>query len=98
MILTAASCPKTEQQSIVALFGAGLVGGAVLRALHKRKADLHLDLALSWRDAQERKVDLGRITQVILAATDRFRRIDVVWAAGRAGFGAGREELVLEVE
>ena len=105
MILTVGSHPEAEKQSIVALFGVGLLGGAVLHALHKRRVDPHLDLdvdlALSWHDVRKRKVDLGRITQVMLElfpATGLFRRIDVVWAAGRAGFLAGREELAAEVE
>jgi nucleoside-diphosphate-sugar epimerase len=101
MILTVRPGPQAGESAIVALFGVGLVGGAVLNALHRRNLDLEADIGLSWGDPRKRSADLDYATQTLselAAAHGTIRRIDVVWAAGRAGFGAVREELALEIQ
>jgi nucleoside-diphosphate-sugar epimerase len=99
MILIVRPGAQERESAIVALFGVGLVGGAVMNALRRGNLDLQADLGLSWNDPRKRSADLDYITQSLSAfasANGTIRRIDVIWAAGRAGFGAGREELALE--
>jgi hypothetical protein len=101
MILIVRPGLQAGEGAIVALFGIGLVGGAVLNALHRHNLDLQADLDLSWGDLGKRSAELDYITQSLselAAANGTIRRIDVVWAAGRAGFSAGREELALETQ
>jgi len=83
----------------IALFGVGLVGGAIVRTLRRHGGFTFSELPLDWRDASQRAVDLSRLTSTLLCQLNgmRIRRLDVVWAAGKAGFGAGREELALEI-
>jgi nucleoside-diphosphate-sugar epimerase len=83
----------------IALFGVGLVGGAIVRALLRHGGTTFSELPLDWRDASQRAVDLSCLTGTLLCQLNgmRIRRLDVIWAAGKAGFGAGREELALEI-
>lgn len=92
--------PKPGASHAIALFGVGLIGGAILRALMKRGVTSLADLPLNWKDRPQRSLDLLSLTHAINCQFDRapLARLDIVWAAGKAGFGAGREELGAEFE
>jgi len=101
VILIFRAGPGLEGRSIVALFGVGLIGRAILKALRVSQSDIETLLPLSWNCAETRRVDLDRVTQAISDSATGCRplvRVDVVWAAGRAGFAAGYEELRVEVD
>ncbi|EQM68740.1 NAD-dependent epimerase/dehydratase family protein [Pseudomonas tohonis] len=102
MIISALRCevPATEQR-LVLIFGVGLIGGAVLQSLRKVEASRPLVLSLHWLDRRRRLEDLSAIRQALLEHHQRvgsIRRVDILWAAGKAGFHAGREELRLELD
>lgn len=101
MILFSREERRTKERQIIALFGVGLVGGAVVRALRQQGVDRIVEMPLSWRDAALRQRELHHITeamQTIGGLPAHTQRVDVVWAAGRAGFGATMEELEPEIE
>lgn len=83
---------------LVAVFGVGLVGGAVLRALRPHGMSSPVELPVHWRDPAQRALDLARLTEVIRAPAGPIDRLDIVWAAGKAGFGARQEELEPEID
>ncbi|MBS9478340.1 NAD-dependent epimerase/dehydratase family protein [Ancylobacter radicis] len=79
----------------IAVFGAGLVGGAIVRSLIHAGAVLASELPLDWRSGERQQQDLERIRQTILPnhRGGHLERLDLVWAAGKAGFGATWAEL-----
>lgn len=92
--------PGSDACHAIALFGAGLVGRAVIGALRRRGGATFVELPLDWNDAPRRAVDLTGLTNALLARRDtaRIQALDIVWAAGKAGFGAGPDELAREME
>jgi len=79
----------------VAVFGSGLVGGALMDALATRGAVAAVEtLPYDWNDAEARAAQTARI----LAALTRpeVARIDIVWAAGRSGFGSTPQDMTTE--
>lgn len=101
MILTVRPCPSMAGgRQMVAIFGVGLVGGAILRALRRNETEPPVTLPVNWRDQGQRMVDLSRLTKAVTVPphpAGAIRRLDIVWAAGKAGFGARREELDPEI-
>lgn len=100
MILIARHGPQGDGRHIVAVFGVGLVGGAIVQALRRSEAAPPVELALSWRDANQRAEDLLRIAEAIpglVPAAGPIRRLDVVWAAGAAGFDGKWTDLNREI-
>lgn len=81
----------------IAVFGSGLVGGSVIRALNWRGDTANTHFPLDWTDRPSRLVDLA----VIDAALDALAPaavIDIIWAAGRTGFGCSEAEAAVERE
>ncbi len=91
MILLARPSPQGDGRHVVAVFGVGLVGGAIVQALRRSELAPSVELPLSWQDANQRADDLLRITEAMSGVAPEagpIQRLDVVWAAGAAGFDA----------
>lgn len=83
---------------MIALFGAGLIGSAVVRALMKEGMESAITLPFSWKDADRREGDLASLRETMLRTmAGSVRHVEVVWTAGRAGFGAGWAEVEEEL-
>ncbi|GGF72972.1 hypothetical protein GCM10007301_35960 [Azorhizobium oxalatiphilum] len=92
--------PEGDGRHVVAVFGIGLVGGAVIRALRSHEIAPAQDLPLDWRDPARRAADLTQISQGIEALAPHLgplKALDFVWAAGRAGFAARHEDVEPEI-
>ena len=73
------------------IFGLGVVGQAIERALRRMTAAHSRRLPFDWGDAAQRAEALEK-----LEAEIGGDRLAVIWAAGRSGFGSGPEELRAE--
>jgi nucleoside-diphosphate-sugar epimerase len=88
---------RTTGRRVIAVFGVGLVGTSIVSALRRSEEEQPARLPLSWTSAAERMQDLDRIATAIRdPGLARVGQLDIIWAAGRAGFGAGRSELEAE--
>ncbi|MBL9051147.1 MAG: NAD-dependent epimerase/dehydratase family protein [Tabrizicola sp.] len=76
----------------VLLFGLGLIGATIDRALRQRFETTTVDLPYSWNDPARRE---GEKT-AIRAALPLTGRVALVWAGGQNGFGASDAEMQLE--
>jgi UDP-glucose 4-epimerase len=82
----------------VALFGLGLIGSGVLRALRADGAAVAARHAIPWDAPPERRRALEGAAATISDALRSGDVLQVVWAAGRCGFGAGETEARAERE
>jgi len=87
---------------IALIFGLGLIGTAILNALRGRVPARRRDLPFDWSDAAKRA---GHVRAILAAVHDQAGtdagegqelHVDLVWSAGRAGFGSSTAELVCE--
>jgi UDP-glucose 4-epimerase len=90
---------RADEEQVIALFGAGLIGSAVMRAITQEGIDSLVTLPFDWEDPGQRAADLASIGDAMLATrASAVGRVEVIWAAGRAGFAAtwpdAEEELV----
>lgn len=85
---------------MIAVFGVGLIGSAIVGAIMRSGLDTMADFPLSWTDPFGRASDLVSLAAAMkkLAETQMVRRVEVIWAAGRAGFGASQAEVENELE
>jgi nucleoside-diphosphate-sugar epimerase len=83
---------------VALLFGAGLVGGAVERALRRAASAEAGHLPYDWTDAALRAGHGAAIGAAVRAAAQRTppARISVIWAGGRSGFGSTVEDMATE--
>jgi nucleoside-diphosphate-sugar epimerase len=81
---------------IVALFGIGLVGSEIARALERCDDFSSTHRPLDWLSVDKRARELEVLFQAI-TNVHSLDRLDVVWSAGKAGFGALQEELDVEM-
>jgi UDP-glucose 4-epimerase len=82
---------------VVALFGSGLVGGAIRDALRLDGLAILADIAVPWADARQRALSLARAAATHLALAGGHP-LAVIWAAGRTGFNSGEAEAAAERE
>lgn len=82
----------------VALFGVGLIGSAVLRALREDGADAVAHHPFAWDRPRERRVALDDACASISAGLHGDDVFQIAWAAGRCGFRAGEAEAFAEQE
>lgn len=76
----------------VLLFGLGLIGGALERALRLRFQAEGRDFPYDWQDAGQRRAQRAEIA----AALPPAGRLAMVWCAGQNGFGASDDEMARE--
>ena len=90
MILIKRQTPDLAgEEQLIALFGAGLIGSAVARAIMQEGMRSAITLPFSWKDADRREADLASLREMMFGTMTRsVRHIEVVWTAGRAGFAA----------
>ena len=78
------------EEQVIALFGAGLIGSAVARAIMQEGTRSAITLPFSWKDADQREADLASLSETMFGTmAGSVRHVEVVWTAGRAGFAAG---------
>jgi UDP-glucose 4-epimerase len=78
----------------VCLFGVGLLGQAISRALRQRQAAPPESIAYDWDNRAQRAQTLAQLRQNFSADAG----VDLIWAAGRAGFGSSDRDARLETE
>ncbi len=78
----------------VVLFGAGLIGSELIQALKRQGAAVLVQADWRWDADADRVGQLNQASR-LLAGDDR---IDVIWSAGRAGFGADETTCAAEME
>ena len=93
---------NAARRHVVAVFGSGLIGGAILNGLCKgRRCTLTNDLPFSWNDSGAHAEELKSIAAHIaeMAITDhKSTRVDMIWAAGRGGFSGPKETFDAEAQ
>ncbi|MEM7528286.1 MAG: NAD-dependent epimerase/dehydratase family protein [Pseudomonadota bacterium] len=76
----------------VAVFGLGLVGGAIAETFTRRLDRPGRDLNYPWGDAAGR-AEIRRDLSDLLSGSDS---VDIVWSAGRSGFGSDTQTMATE--
>lgn len=88
----------------VVLFGAGLIGSAIVTSLQKSSPLKKTSLELDWSQPELFREQLGGIEQQLTDLvgrgpdTETPRAVRVVWSAGRAGFQATDDEVSKEYD
>lgn len=78
-----------KEPVLVTLFGLGLIGSAVDRALRLRFAAQGREIAYDWHDAALRQTQRAAICEALPDGC----RVAVVWTGGQSGFAAGDAEM-----
>jgi UDP-glucose 4-epimerase len=89
-----------EAPRVIAVFGAGLIGSSVVEALVTLTGLRAAELPLSWSGGPAWEGQLGACEEKIAAEIARLEgcsSVQVLWSAGRAGFGAGEPETAIEL-
>jgi nucleoside-diphosphate-sugar epimerase len=95
-----------RSRHVVAMFGMGLVGRAIVASLLRLSDWTSQEFAFSWRDQSQRIADRSQIEQFLVGAKPIVEggnaygigRLDIVWAAGRAGFASSQSDVEQELE
>jgi nucleoside-diphosphate-sugar epimerase len=86
------------EEQLIALFGVGLIGSAVARAVIQEGVRSAITLPFSWKDADCREADLASLSETMIGMmAGSVRHVEVVWTAGRAGFAAGWSDVEEEL-
>lgn len=96
MIVISLPDKASGERHVIVVFGVGLVGGAIAGALCRQQEAVARVLPLSWSSPVLRRSELAGLMQLLNDRRTPAARIDLVWAAGRAGFGDSRADLALE--
>ena len=90
--------PGATAHTLVAVFGGGLVGGAIVDALVARHGAVVRPFPYEWTNDAVRQDNTSHIRQAIRDSveTGRTSRVVFVWAAGRSGFGS--DEVAMRTE
>ena len=90
------------QGQIVLIFGLGLIGRSIVHGLHRRSDYSTTELPYSWSGGSAQAMDGQRIVEFVSSRRSLPRgtrpsrespRVDLVWSAGRGGFGSTEEQL-----
>lgn len=87
---------QTESRMIL-LFGRGLIGDNIVMALQSMGNTRSNELPYDWQSKAARAVCGEKILAQLRTGCSDVDRIDFIWAAGRAGFGASEAELAPEM-
>lgn len=99
MILLLPARGEATNRWMFAVFGAGLVGSAIVEALRRSRSYRCVPVAFDWSDAEARGAQLQRIERDLERAIEGIAsgcgdgRLGVVWSAGKAGFAATPDEI-----
>lgn len=89
---------------LIAIFGTGLLGGGILRALNSARPSMTVAIPLlDWRDPSEQTRQLADIERLIISRAQARRPgaeqavpVRILWTAGGAGFSASEEQVSAE--
>jgi nucleoside-diphosphate-sugar epimerase len=82
----------------IAIFGAGLLGFSIFESLQMRERRPARELPLHWLTPGMRPSELRTIEEDLRRLLQTGARLSVLWAAGRAGFLSGDEEIAAELQ
>jgi nucleoside-diphosphate-sugar epimerase len=85
---------KMHKRAIV-LFGSGLIGGSIFEALNRGGIAKTAVIPVDWIDKDIRRHQLGEASRS-LEDMSLTSRLDIVWAAGRAGFASSATDVAGE--
>lgn len=90
---------ESGPRHLVLLFGAGLIGSAILRCLRSAVPMSADRLPVRWAHSEGFSSDLAAAEEMVRKRRDAGTSplLTVVWSAGRASFGAGAEETAAEL-
>ncbi len=97
MLLLHAPPEATGIRRVVALFGHGLVGGAIARRLSASLGGREA-LPFTWSRPEGQLAELARIGERSSELGGPDGRLDLVWSAGKCGFDASEEDAGRELE
>lgn len=99
MILFEPTTPKSRRQTgpSILLFGVGLIGNAIRERIARRAAHTEHRTLSAWDEAGGLENHRDGIRRAI-ASTDATRPLEIIWSAGRAGFGVNEEDAGRELE
>lgn len=91
-------------RQVIVLFGVGLIGGSVLRAIEGLGPVRRYRWPFSWGRTSRRRVESEAVLDGVWrlagggGGSSRINRLDVVWCAGKGGFASNEEQLAPELE
>jgi nucleoside-diphosphate-sugar epimerase len=89
MISLYPSVQNYSEQAIV-LIGRGLVGSAIESALYRRRSKAVEECITNWQDPRHNQLQLLNIVENCINSNKK--KIDIIWSAGKAGFGSTKEQ------
>lgn len=89
--------PERTASRIVLLFGRGLIGDNIVMSLQSMGNMTSSELPYDWGSKAARAACGRTILAQMHTGCSDISRIDFIWAAGRAGFGAADTELATEM-
>lgn len=100
LLITRRNLNAADGGRMIAVFGIGLVGSAIVRAIVRSGVDAIVDFPFSWTDPFGRASDFTSLAAAMekMAKARMVRQVEVVWAAGRAGFNASQAEVEEELD
>ena len=84
--------------SLVLVYGLGMLGAAISRALRRLGYELRSDLAFNWNNAGQRERARQQIIATCEANSHAASKLSIVWSAGSATFHSTENEVALELD
>lgn len=91
IIFTSRVAGGAHDRRAAALFGTGLVGQEICAQMTSHPGVTATKIAYDWLDEEKRRQQLRHLKQKL--TTLAVESVDLIWAAGRSGFGSSVEEL-----
>lgn len=88
----------SNAEVVVAIYGVGLIGSALHRAMTGRAVWHAVHHPVQWTDPRQLPRDLRMVAKTLLEPADRGRRISIVWSAGVGRFASSEAETRPELE
>ncbi len=98
MLLLATANSSSASQHVIAIFGVGLIGGAVKSALHLSADLAEESLPFTWSNPSQQATELDHLSKVLASRHANLQRISVLWSAGKGGFASSTDELEVEFQ
>jgi nucleoside-diphosphate-sugar epimerase len=81
----------------IAVFGAGLIGSAVIEALRRLREAHVVELPFDWEDSHSRDLQWRTIDAALRSELAESPTVTILWSAGQAGFMATEAETAAEL-
>lgn len=98
MLLLATANSASASQHVIAIFGVGLIGGAVKSALYLTADFSEESLPFTWSNPSQQTSELDHVSKVLALKHTNLRHISVLWSAGKGGFASTSDELEIEYQ